>query len=589
MKKYGIYLGLVVVGLLLGWILFGNSTSSESRHDHGEVTEENQMWTCSMHPQIMQLEPGDCPICGMDLIPVDAGSDGLKADQFRLSEYAMALANVQTSVVEGGSSGDKRVKLSGTIVENEESNLVQVSYFSGRIEELHVSFTGEQVKEGQLLATVYSPDLYAAQQELITAATLKESQPNLYSAVRNKLKLWKLSDRQIEQIESTGNVLENFPIYATFSGTVAEKLVEQGDYVKEGQPLLKITRLNTVWAIFDVYESQIDLFRKGQEISITTNAYSDKEFQSKVAFIDPVLNQRTRTVKLRVVLDNKNQILKPGMFVEGQIEGVSRNEEERLRIPASAVLWTGERSVVYVKTDPEPVFEMREVTLGAHLGDSFEVISGLSSGEEIVTNGTFSVDASAQLLGKKSMMNKQGGRTTTGHEGHGGSQKHSELDKADHINHNERIDVSNDFKSQLNRVVQKYITLKEALVGDDPVKAKNEASAILEALDQVDMSLLSQENVQLQWMGLEKRIRLASSSIASTTEITEQRNQFKNLSSDLTSAVNVFGINQKVFNQFCPMADNNNGAYWLSLEEEVRNPYFGSAMHSCGNVAQVIE
>ena len=232
---------------------------------------------------------------------------------------------------------------------------------------------------------------------------------------------------------------------------------------------------------------------------------------------------------------------------------------------------------------------MREVTLGAHLGDSFEVISGLSSGEEIVTNGTFSVDASAQLLGKKSMMNKQGGRTTTGHEGHGGSQKHSELDKADHINHNERIDVSNDFKSQLNRVVQKYITLKEALVGDDPVKAKNEASAILEALDQVDMSLLPQENVQLHWMGLEKRIRLASSSIASTTEITEQRNQFKDLSSDLTSAVNVFGINQKVFNQFCPMADNNNGAYWLSLEEEVRNPYFGSAMHSCGNVAEVIE
>lgn len=186
-------------------------------------------------------------------------------------------------------------------------------------------------------------------------------------------------------------------------------------------------------------------------------------------------------------------------------------------------------------------------------------------------------------------MNKQGGRTTTGHEGHGESQTHSELDKPDHFNHNERVDVSDDFKSQLNRVVQKYITLKEALVGDDPVKAKNEASAILETLDRVDMNLLPQENVQLHWMGLEKRIRSAAGSIASASEITEQRNQFKNLSSDLTSAVNMFGINQKVFNQFCPMADNNNGAYWLSLEEEVRNPYFGSAMHSCGNVAQVIE
>ncbi len=384
--------------------------------------------------------------------------------------------------------------------------------------------------------------------------------------------------------------MENFPIYATVSGTVAEKLVELGDYVKEGQPLLKITRLNTVWANFDVYESQIDLFRKGQKISVTTNAYSDKEFQGKVAFIDPVLNPRTRTVKLRVVLDNKNQILKPGMFVEGKIEGVSRSKEEQLLVPASAVLWTGERSVVYVKTDPQqPVFEMREVTLGAPLGNSYEVISGLSPGEEIVTNGTFSVDASAQLLGKKSMMNKQGGRAMTGHEGHGGSQKNNELNKTDPINPNERIDVSDDFKSQLNRVVEKYMSLKEALVQDNPEKAKNEASEVLKSLDRVDMSLLSDENVQLYWMDLENKIRSASSLIASETEITEQRNQFKNLSSNLISAVKMFGINQKVFNQFCPMADSNNGAYWLSLEEEVRNPYFGSAMHSCGNVAEVLE
>ncbi len=321
----------------------------------------------------------------------------------------MALANIQTSVVGTGQAGDNQVKLSGTIVENEESNAVQVSYFSGRIEELNVSFTGEQVKQGQLLATVYSPELYAAQQELITASALRESQPSLYAAVRNKLKLWKLSDSQIEQIESTGKVMENFPIYATVSGTVAEKLVEQGDYVKEGQPLMRITRLNTVWAQFDVYESQIDLFRKGQEITVTTNAYSDQEFRGKVAFIDPMLNPRTRTVKLRVVLDNRNQILKPGMFVEAKVQGISTVEEERLLIPASAVLWTGERSVVYVQTNPEqPVFEMREVKLGAALGESYEVISGLSSGEAIVTNGTFTIDASAQLQGKKSMMNKQG-------------------------------------------------------------------------------------------------------------------------------------------------------------------------------------
>src|SRR5690606_5920179 len=133
------------------------------------------------------------------------------------------------------------------------------SYFAGRIERLNVSFTGEEVHKGQLLATIYSPELYAAQQELITAASLKQSQPALYKAVRNKLKLWKISENQINQIETSAKVLENFPVYATVSGTVTEKLAEQGDYIKQGQPLLKIANLNTVWANFDVYEHQIDL------------------------------------------------------------------------------------------------------------------------------------------------------------------------------------------------------------------------------------------------------------------------------------------------------------------------------------------
>lgn len=218
-----------------------------------------------MHPQIMQPEPGDCPICGMDLIPAESSSDGLLADQFKLTENAMALANIQTSRVGAGIDGDNLVKLSGKITENEEANTVQVSYFSGRIERLNVNSTGEQVRNGQLLATIYSPELYAAQQELLTAASLKESQPALYNAVRNKLKLWKLSDKQINQIEASGNVNENVPVYATVSGTVTEKLVQQGDYVKQGQPLLKIANLSTVWAEFDVYENQIDLFQKDRK------------------------------------------------------------------------------------------------------------------------------------------------------------------------------------------------------------------------------------------------------------------------------------------------------------------------------------
>ena len=590
MKKYTIYIGLVVLGLLFGWLLFGNSLNKEAEHNHNEVAEANQMWTCSMHPQIMQPEPGDCPICGMDLIPAESSADGLLADQFKLTENAMALANVQTSVVGNGNVDSNAIKLSGKIVENEESNAVQVSYFSGRIERLNVSFTGEEIHKGQLLATIYSPELYAAQQELITAASLKESQPALYKAVRNKLKLWKLSENQINKIETSGKVLENFPVYATVSGTVSEKLVEQGDYIKQGQPLLKIAKLNTVWANFDVYENQIDLFKKGQEVAITTNAYPNKEFKGKVSFIDPVLDTRTRTVKLRVVLNNTKDELKPGMFVEGNIEGVSSTKEQLLSIPSTAVLWTGERSVVYLKSNAdEPVFEMREVKLGNTIGDNYEVLNGLKNGDIIVTNGTFTIDAAAQLQGKKSMMNKEGGKVMTGHEGHLGMQETTSSGDSNHSEMNERIKVSVDFQNQLKTAFNDYLDVKNALVKDDSKKVAYDARKLLNNLNLIDMTLLKDNNAHNHWMKLEKELKSSTKSIAETSDIKEQRNHFKHLSSHLGSAIQLFGVNEKVYNQFCPMADNNKGAYWLSKEEKVLNPYFGDAMLTCGEVKQVIE
>ncbi|QCX38334.1 efflux RND transporter periplasmic adaptor subunit [Aureibaculum algae] len=589
MKKYIIYIGILAVGLVLGWVLFGNSSNKETEHDHDETMEINQMWTCSMHPQIMKSEPGNCPICGMELIPAASGADGLLADQFKLTENAMALANVQTTIVGNGKANSNAIKLSGKIVENEESNAVQVSYFSGRIERLNVSFTGEEIRKGQLLATIYSPELYAAQQELLTASSLKESQPALYKAVRNKLKLWKLSENQINNIETSGKVLENFPVYATVSGTVSEKLVEQGESIKQGQPLLKITNLNTVWANFDVYENQIDLFKKGQEVSITTNAYPNKEFKGSVSFIDPSLNTRTRTVKLRVVLNNSKNNFKPGMFVEGKIDGVSSSKGEVLSIPSTAILWTGERSVVYVKPYPnEPIFEMREIRLGNPIGENHEVLSGLENGYEIVTNGTFTIDAAAQLQGKKSMMNQEGGKTMTGHEGHLGMET-STTKKIEHSKINERIKVPLKFQDQLKNVFENYISLKDALVNDDPKKAKIVATSIVKSLEKIDMKLLSDNNAHNHWMTLQRQIKTAANLIASETGIKQQRKDFEQLSSHIISAVESFGINEKVYRQFCPMADDNNGSYWLSKEEKVLNPYFGKAMHNCGNVTSIIE
>ncbi len=583
MKKYIIYIGLLAVGLLLGWFFFGNSSNEKMEHNHSKTTKINQIWTCSMHPQIMLHEAGDCPICGMNLIPTETSAEGLKANEFKLTKNAMALANIQTSIIGYNTAKNTSIKLSGTIAENEETNVVQASYFSGRIERLNINSTGEEVRKGQLLATIYSPELFAAQQELITASSIKESQPALYKAVRNKLKLWKISESQINKIEASQKVTQNFPIYATVSGTVLEKLVEQGDYVKQGQPLLKITNLNTVWALFDVYENQIELFKKGQKITVTTNAYPNKKFKKKVDFIDPTFNSVTRTVKLRVILNNKNREFKTGMFVEGRLENIILNTGLNLMIPSSAVLWTGKRSVVYLKTNPnEPIFEMQEITIGKQLGTLYEVIDGLKSGDEIVTNGTFTIDASAQLQGKKSMMNKTGGKTMTGHKGPLGIEMSS-------TTKNERIKVSAKFQEQLKMVFNNYIKLKDALVKDNTKLAITHSYAILNDLKNVEMKLLENVNAHNKWMVFEKEIKSSVLSISKASDIKVHRSHFKHLSMYLTRAVETFGIQEKVYLQFCPMADNNNGAYWLSREEKIQSPYFGDAMLTCGSVKQTIE
>ncbi|RXG26775.1 efflux RND transporter periplasmic adaptor subunit [Leeuwenhoekiella marinoflava] len=594
MKKYIIYTAILAIGLVLGYVFFGpsaeGSVNSKKVTDLSEDvnhSEEHQMWTCSMHPQIMQPEPGDCPICGMDLIPAETGAEGLAMNEIKMSDNAMALANIQTTIV-GNISGtdDNKITLSGKIMANEEANAVQASYFEGRIEKLNVNFTGEEVRKGQLLATIYAPTLVAAQQELLTASDLKESQPGLYKAVRNKLKLWKLSESQIDQIESSGKVRENFPIYATVSGTVSQKMAEEGDYVKQGQPIVKVSDLGTVWAMFDAYERQISQLKEGQKVTITSNAYPNKEFEASVSFIDPTLNTKSRTVSVRATLNNKENLLKPGMFVTAKVAMTKGNTMEiAISIPATAVMWTGERSLVYVKTNPnEPVFEMQEVTLGTKNGENYTIIEGLSNGDEVVTNGTFTVDAAAQLQGKKSMMNASGGKTMTGHEGHLGMENlNNTVDAA------KRMDVASKFQEQLKTVFDDYIMLKTALTNDQSEKAKTASQTLQKSLTQVDLALLKDKNANNHWAQLEKELKASSNEIAQTSDIKTQRNHFISLSAHLINAMKAFGINQEIYIDFCPMANNNEGAYWLSTEKKIQNPYYGQAMLKCGEVTETVQ
>ncbi|MDH3698478.1 MAG: efflux RND transporter periplasmic adaptor subunit [Flavobacteriaceae bacterium] len=568
-------------GLLLGYMLFGGNSDSHV-HEETAIEATDEIWTCSMHPQIRQPEAGSCPICGMDLIKAENGDTALKADQIRMTENALQLADIQTTKVGMEDGANNTLVLSGKIQENEEANTVQVAYFNGRIERLQVNFTGEQIRKGQLLGRIYSPELVSAQQELLTAATLKESQPQLYSAVRNKLKLWKLSDNQIREIESSGKVRENFPVYSTVSGVVTEKLVAEGDYIKQGQPLFRIANLSTVWAIFDAYESQISSLKLRQSLVITTQAIPDKKIQASISFIDPVLNSKTRTVRLRATLNNVNNQFKPGMFVQGLVAMSQEEGAKALTIPASAVLWTGKRSVVYVKPQPgQPIFELREIQLGQHLGDQYEVLEGLTPGEEIVTNGTFTVDAAAQLQGKKSMMNQEGGKTMTGHEGHGNID-HGDVQSATPISDSRMAKI----KVQFGHILDAYIMLTDALVASNAKKASAQAKALSLQLEKMDVSIISDREIIDPWSKIYKELVQYTDDIQGTADLLTQRQHFKPLSNLLISGVELIGTDKIYYSVYCPMADNNNGAYWISSKDEVLNPYYGSSMLKCGAVKE---
>lgn len=341
--------------------------------------------------------------------------------------------------------------------------------------------------------------------------------------------------------------------------------------------------------MFEAYEADIPWIHINDVVEFTIQAIPGKTFKGKITYVDPFVSSNTRVAKVRVEIKNQLNKLLPEMYASGIIQAKMTDMENKIIIPKSAALWTGKRAVVYVKVPHEKTisFVYREITLGQDMGNFYSVEDGLEEGEIVATNGVFRIDASAQLLGQKSMMNPEGGKPNLGHAGMdmGGDTKK----KDSKIKMSNRIKVAKEFKNQLSQVFDQYIHLKDAFANDDSRAAKLSAKEILNATAKVDMKLLTDNEAHNHWMTIGKEVTSSAKSISETTEIEEQRGYLIHLSAHLIKAVKLFGINQKVYEQFCPMADNNNGAYWLSLNEKIKNPYFGAKMLTCGEIKTVIE
>ena len=587
----------LVVGLILGSLLFGGSGNNSEKSQKTEKTEkvDATIWTCSMHPQIREDGPGECPICGMDLIPLETNTNAEEADpnEIQMTESAMKLADIQTYIVKKGAP-EKSVFLQGKVQADERNIAELTARFGGRIEKLYVNYTGQYVKKGQKLASIYSPELNTAQQELLDAAKYKETNPAFYKATRNKLKLWELSDAQIDAIEQSNEPSIYFDILSPISGTVTRRDVAIGDYVKEGNPLFEVIDLSRVWIMFDAYESDLPWIKLGDKVNFTVQSLPGKTFSAKVTYIDPFIDPTTRVAKVRVEMNNPNLAFKPEMFVNGILESKFAENTEQLLIPKTSILWTGKRSVVYVKVPNReiPSFMYREITLGPETGNFYVVADGLKEGEEIASNGVFQIDASAQLAGKPSMMNPDGGKVNTmpGMDMGGDNDK----TQTDAQETSENIDkpevsqfsnVSDKFKSQIGNFVEAYLKMKDAFVASDEKAVEKTAKDLLQALNKIDMELLKGD-AHNEWMKLQKPLKDNINGIIQMKGIEMKRSHFSIVSDKLSEAIEKFGVklNEPVYLEFCPMAFDNKGAFWISDKKAIRNPYFGEKMMTCGEV-----
>ncbi|WP_258104518.1 efflux RND transporter periplasmic adaptor subunit [Marinoscillum sp. MHG1-6] len=594
-NKYVLFGVAFILGATFIWMV-QPSDHQDIKPSKNQVSK-NEVFTCSMHPQIRQYEPGNCPICGMTLVPLEEDTGGDKDPlAVSMSPTSMRLANVVTAVV-GKQQATKTLRLNGKVQEDERLITSQSTHFPGRIERLTLNFTGEYVSKGSTIAYLYSPQLVTAQEELLETYKIRESQPTLYQAAREKLKNWKLNDQQIDQIISTGKIEEEFPVRADQSGYVTSKKVNLGDYVKRGQTLYEIANLSRVWILFDVYESDLPWVNKGDDIECLISSLPGKVFNGKIDYIDPVIDPKTRVARARVVIENKDLQLKPEMFATGVVKATMNKSGDQLTVPKSAVMWTGKRSVVYVKlqTDQGLYFKMREVILGPALGDEYIIEEGIEPGEEIVVNGTFSIDAAAQLAGKPSMMNPE---MSTSEEGNDKSDHdHSQMDQMQdqvqtnnlQVNEFQRIyEVVPSFKNQLKSVYTAYLPVKNALVKSDIKMAGNKANTLLGAIQKVDMTLVTGE-AHMAWMKDVSVLKSTAKGIIAESKLEQVRLLFSPLSDQLFHTLKKYQVKVDGYRQFCPMVLDFKGAYWLSSSEEILNPYFGDEMLNCGEISATLE
>ncbi len=390
---------LLVTSIGLGAFIAGCSRQPDAARATA-ASSEKTLYTCGMHPWIIQDHPGNCPICGMKLEPVhktaNAATPSSSASAIAIDPATIQMMNLQTTGITCGPLR-RTLRTVGTIDYNETALADVTTKFKGWIEKLDVDATGELVHRGEPLFEIYSPELYSAEVEYLSVLGTNNdsSAPALREVALEKLKFFDISDAQIAELEKNREPRKTLQILAPMDGFVIEKDVVQGQMVDAGAKLYRLADLGVVWVFAQVYEQDLPYVQLGQEATVKLSSLPDREFRGRVTYVYPDVDEKTRTAKVRLEFENPGYFLKPGMFVSVQI--TSEVEPSVLLVPDSAVLRSGEKNTVFVAF-PGGKFDPRAVVLGSESEHNmYEVISGLQEGERVVTSGQFMLDSESQL------------------------------------------------------------------------------------------------------------------------------------------------------------------------------------------------
>lgn len=541
----------ILLGVLVApW--FGGGKSGERNVVATPAADQSEpqpsIWTCSMHPQIRRDGPGSCPICGMDLVPVKESAGGVRT--ISISPEIKSLMNVQVSPVRRQYVTAK-IRMVGKI-EYDETRLAHITaWVPGRLERMFVDYTGIEVNKGDHMVQIYSEELYTAQEELL--AVTKRDRPqstsrfiaplDLAESAREKLRLLGLTPEQIQDIEQRGKSSETVTIYSPVGGVVVAKMKQEGERVQTGDRIYTVADLSHLWVLMDAYESDLAWLRYGQDVEFTTESYPGEVFRGRVAFIDPVLNADTRTVKVRVNVSNDEGRLKPEMFVRavvksnvaaggrvldaslagkwispmhpeivkdqpgncdicgmplvraeslGYVTAQPTNAAKPLVVPVSAVLLTGTRAIVYVQIPDadKPTYEGREIVIGSRAGDFYLVKAGLEEGDLVVTNGNFKLDSALQISAKPSMMTPQGGG--------GGGHNHGGLDRQVDGKQETSPQLPDSVSAPLLMIVEQHESIQKAIESANLADIRSGYVRLGEAIEKVPANLMGPD-MRPQW------------------------------------------------------------------------------------------